>query len=417
MGANLTDGFEHYYRAGAERVESAFENGLIILDTNILLNVLRFSPSAREELVGVLESVASRTRVPYQIAVEYNRNRVRVVTERKKELSAASNEIDEIRQSARSLFRRLRDRRFLHGEEILKLENSIDSFVRALEDASASALGQYDLDPASLVGEIDPFTHRLSQAFSGRVAERPNDELREEDLREATRRREAKIAPGFKDEAGGDYLWWAEVLRMPELSGKPLVIVSDDVAKGDWLFEEHGISVGPQAVLYEDVRKAGGTDLVLLTTRGLLEITERIGFSQVSEATIEESEKVLAKGGVAWPQAAYVELLRLLDLKGYETRVRVIRAAAFEGGYLDREAVYHIAGLDEADRSLRQFATPVQRLSTQLQDDGILPDGVTNALKAEYSGPGKAIGYSVPWEFNSFERRDRNLNEGDEAEG
>ena len=404
MGATLTEGFEYYFRPTVQRVDSAFRDGLLVIDTNILLNVMRYSPPAREELLRVLEWISDRVVIPHQVAREYNRNRVKVVTDRRKELSDVADEIDELRANIRRVVGKLRDRRLLHGEELSVFDASAGAFSASLQDASSSASGQYDLDPARLVGSMDELTKKLSEIFSGRVLDPSPEDVVENDRREAARRKEEKLAPGYKDQAGGDYLWWAEVLRLPEISGLPLVVISDDAAKGDWRFEEHGISIGPQEILFEDVRRVDGTDLILLTTRDLFEVARRAGFGQVSDATIEESEKVISERRSEWSEKAYRELLRTLYAEGYDSRADVIRAAASAGGYLERSQIYEIAGLNEENRSLRRFATPVMRISLALVNHGVLSEDAPDALKAEYSGPGKAEGYSVPWEFGGFER-------------
>lgn len=70
MGVNLTDGFDQYYRPDSEREKRAFDGGLIVLDANVLLHVLRYSPTAREELLGVIEVVADRCLIPHQVDEE-----------------------------------------------------------------------------------------------------------------------------------------------------------------------------------------------------------------------------------------------------------------------------------------------------------------------------------------------------------
>lgn len=404
MTVNLTDGFDQFYRPVPEREKQAFDDGLIVLDANVLLHVMRYSPTAREELLGVIEAVADRCFVPHQIALEYNRNRVRVVADRRNELDAAATEIDDIRSKVRRVVNNLRERRTLGQDEVRTLEGAVSDFFAALETASSNAADQYDLDADRLVGQVDEWTTRLERALTGKVAPPPEVDVHEKDVAEADRRREEGLAPGFKDKVGGDYLWWAEVMRCDRLPGRPLVVVSDDAAKGDWRYEVRGIPTGPHSILTDDVRHAGGTDLVLLTTRDLLRLAEGAGASRVSESTLAESEKVLAERHVPWTLAGYIALIRSLAGDGYTNRLAVIRSASEAGGHLDRSDVYEIIGASEDERSLRQFATPVQRLTAALIEEGVVSSGVEAALWAEYDGPGKAIGYSTPSEFVPFER-------------
>lgn len=405
MATGLTDGFDHHYRPEDSRVREAFESGLIVLDTNVLLNVLRYSPVAREELMQVLGGIADRCFVPHQVAVEYNRNRVRVVSDRHKELEEAAAEIGSIRSKVQAVVNNIRHRRTLASEDIHLLEGSVTTFFSALQRASNDAADLYDLDPDHMVGAKDPWTAQLDRLLTGRVGEKPSDEDLAQDVAEAERRKAERLAPGFKDDGPGDYLWWAEVLRHPELKGRPLLVVSDDAAKGDWRFEERGITVGPQPILVEDLRLAGGLDLILLTTRDLLQLVEAITPNRVSAETIEESEKVLVARHSPWTFDAYTELLDTLDGEGYGDRTQAIETAAQNGGFATRDDIYKVLGQDEEARSLRHFATPVQRVARGLIEEGLLSPHAISPLEAEYDGPGKTIGYSTPPEFVEFHER------------
>ncbi|MGJ4844848.1 PIN-like domain-containing protein [Leifsonia sp. Le1] len=404
MGMNLTDGFDQFFRPDPERVKAAFSSGLIVLDTNVLLNIFRYSPSAREELLTVIESISSQCFVPHQVAAEFNAGRVGVVVDRRKELNEVSTAIDKVRTTTRTLLKRMRERRMVAAQETQQLEDSLTEFIERLRSAADDALKQYDLDPAKLVGNLDPWTIRLNDALRGKVAPRPSDDLLKADTAEAARRREQEIAPGFRDTEGGDYLWWAEVMRCPEIKSKPLLVVSDDFAKGDWWYEQHGISIGPQSALIDDVLKAGGSEIFLLTTHKLLELAEDVRAIQVSDATLAESQKALTSRAAEWTLAAYAELIYALEDEGYLMQAKVLRAAAANGGHLERDSVYEIAGLSEADRSLRQFATPVLRLTRILEDRGAVPQDLPEALTAVYEGPGRAVAYSVPTAFVEYEQ-------------
>lgn len=405
MAARLTDGFGHYFRPDPGRVRDAFEKGIIVLDTNVLLNVLRYSPAARTELLEVLASIADRCFVPHQVAVEYNRNRVRVVADRHKELEDAASEIGSIRSKVRTVVNNLSNRRTLSISDIEQLEKSVSDFFAALEEAQNEAAEKYDLSPDEMVGKKDLWTVRLEDILQGLVGDKPEDEVLAKDLIEGERRKSEKLAPGFKDDKPGDYLWWAEALRHPDLKGRALVVVSDDAAKGDWRFEERGFALGPHPILIDDVSRSGGADLVLLTTRDLLKLVGELNPDKVSEETLEESEKVLAARQSSWTFDAFERLLAILDAEGYADRAVAIVTAASQDGFVDRDEIYRIIGSDEESRSLRHFATPVQRVMKTLIAEGNLPPHAPDALRAEYDGPGKTIGYSTPTEFVEFQGR------------
>ncbi|MGR6743169.1 PIN-like domain-containing protein [Microbacterium sp. F1-18] len=404
MDTNLLAGFDQYYRTSGEDQARLFEQSVIVFDTNVLLNVLRYSESARQELIDAIASVADRTFVPHQVAVEYNRNRVKVVSDRRAELDEVGNKSDEIRQSVSGLTNLLRRRRIVGDPDIETLEQASQAFLAVLNNTSQEALDKYDLEPDSLVGVVDDWTRRLDEALAGRVAAAPSSGDLEKDKEEAERRKAERLAPGFKDDAMGDYLWWAETLRWPQIVGKHLFIVSDDAAKGDWRFEQRGIAAGAHQVLIDDARNAGAQTLTLLTTVDFLKVIEGRGQAVVSESTIAESEQVGQRDASPWRFEDYLSLIAGLERDGYGDRVEVIRTAAQTGGSILREAVYQLADMTEEDRSLRHFATPALRHARRIEVSDDAERSLSSPLSALYEGSGKTIGYEVPSEFVSFEK-------------
>jgi predicted nucleic acid-binding protein len=61
-----------------------WHEGLFVLDTNVLLNLYRYSDHAREELVEVFHSIEERLWLPYQVAEEYISCRLDVIHEKRK---------------------------------------------------------------------------------------------------------------------------------------------------------------------------------------------------------------------------------------------------------------------------------------------------------------------------------------------
>lgn len=403
MDTNLLAGFDQYYRTSEDAQAALFEESVLVFDTNVLLNVLRYSESARQELIDAIASVADRTFVPHQVAVEYNRNRVKVVSDRRGELDEVGNKSDEIRQSVSGLTSLLRRRRIVGDAEIERLEQASQAFLAVLDTTSQDALDKYDLEPDSLVGVVDDWTRRLDEVLAGRVAARPALEVLEKDREEAERRKVERLAPGFKDDAMGDYLWWAETLRWPNIVDKHLFIVSDDAAKGDWRFEQRSIVAGAHQILIDDARNAGAQTLTLLTTVDFLKVIEGRGQAVVSESTIAESEQVGKRNASPWRFEDYLSLIAGLERDGYGDRVEVIRTAAQSGGSILREAVYELADMTEEERSLRHFATPALRHARRIEVSDDAERNLTSPLSALYEGPGKTIGYEVPPEFVSFE--------------
>jgi hypothetical protein len=73
----------------------------------------------------------------------------------------------------------------------------------------------------------------------------------------------------------------------------------------------------------------------------------------------------------------------------------VIREAAGLGGAISREAVYNLCGYDET-RMLRGFTRPVNRITTDLQHEGILASTVLPMLTSLYPDDVRTSGFQIP---------------------
>jgi hypothetical protein len=237
------------------------------------------------------------------------------------------------------------------------------------------------------------------------VIKTPDEQLTADEI-EGARRQTERLAPGFKDKSNGDYIWWAEVLRHPELKGRVIMVVSDDATKGDWILKQRDLNAGPHSNLTNDVLAAGGLELVILSTSDLLEMVQRRDPDKVSTTTLEESRDTLDQTRATWSRGAYESLLSALRSSGNADRADVIVEAARSDGFISRDKLYEIIKQDEDTRSLRQFATPARNAMSTLIHEGAVPERAQDPMRAEYTGPGKAIGHSVPDEFIDFARGD-----------
>ncbi len=89
------------------------------------------------------------------------------------------------------------------------------------------------------------------------------------------------------------------------------------------------------------------------------------------------------------------ELLRRLDSEGWK-HGDVIRHAAENFGFVERAAIYEIARYND-ERMLRGYTRPVNRITKDLQEAGIVQAGVTPMLQPVYVDV-KAAGFKIPGE-------------------
>jgi hypothetical protein len=92
--ASLRDQFQHFYAPDEDAIVAALQTGLVTPDANVLLNLYRFQAGARDELFGALEKVGDRLWIPYQVGLEFHRNRLNVIAEQEAYFSKTEQEFN-----------------------------------------------------------------------------------------------------------------------------------------------------------------------------------------------------------------------------------------------------------------------------------------------------------------------------------
>jgi hypothetical protein len=75
----FTDALRGYRPLSDEDARNVWDTCVFCLDTNVLLNVYRYSEESRNEFLGVVAAIKGRLFVPGTVAHEFARNRAKVI--------------------------------------------------------------------------------------------------------------------------------------------------------------------------------------------------------------------------------------------------------------------------------------------------------------------------------------------------
>ena len=78
---NMFKQYNYFYTQ--EEYKDIWENALFVFDTNTLLNLYRYQEDTRDEFLKVLGIISDRIWIPYHVALEFQRNRLIVISEQK----------------------------------------------------------------------------------------------------------------------------------------------------------------------------------------------------------------------------------------------------------------------------------------------------------------------------------------------
>ena len=66
--------FEQYTLSDNE-IKAILENGILVFDTNVLLNLYSYTKSTKEEVLNIMKKYKNRLWMPYQVGWEFFNNR------------------------------------------------------------------------------------------------------------------------------------------------------------------------------------------------------------------------------------------------------------------------------------------------------------------------------------------------------
>ena len=391
-------------QTGAD-LEHAVRCGLFSVDANVLLNFYRYSPSARDALVSLLDALGDRVWVSHQAGREFWRNRMSALDER----SAATNQLlEQLGKSGSTIDAAI----VAWAKRTAAAAETVAGLRRGIEDAISGARVGVENETAEEVAfaydpSNDPNVTALGRILEGRVGEALDQAEHAKALAEGERRCQEGIPPGFRDAeksegtsadgGAGDYLVWYQSLKEAKARALPLVILTGD-EKDDWWWRHRGAFLGPREELSQECAEIAGVSLYMLRPAQLLQYAKVLNV-EVSDATVGEVDRATAKDSQKWTKRGVDELLRRLDAEGVP-HGDVIRAAAKAGGVIQRLALFEVAGYPE-DRMLRGFTRPPNRITRDLQSAGIVEEGVSDVLTPEYEGV-TAERFRIPDEVTSI---------------
>jgi hypothetical protein len=387
-----------------QELDEALRVALVVIDTNVLLNLYRYNESTRDDLLEVLQKVGGRLWVPHQVMKEFWRNRVGVLASRGSGTVQALDALgkqqrasaDAIRQWAKSVAAEAEFQgRLLGKTEALYTE--LEDEIRAQAPASSQGAG----------GVLsDPVLDELHDLLAGKVGRKPTANEWEAAVKEGNERAARHEPPGYLDAekadsdlpegAAGDYLVWLQATDEGTRRDLDLLLITGD-EKEDWWWRYRSEFLGPRIELVAEYKARDGRQLYMMRPIDLLKRSSALQVS-VRQESVEDVERVSRESQrPVWSATGVALLLDRLETEGRE-QADVIRVAASQGGTINREDVYAISGYDD-DRMLRGFTLPTARITLDLQQDGIVAEGVDPVLTTIYRGGVKAAAFRIPAEM------------------
>lgn len=235
--------FVEYYTYSEEELRNIWEKGIIVLDTNALLYLYRCTNDTRKEFISILQKYKEQLWMPYQVALEYHRNRKNVISKANRDYKSLNKTVDD---AFNSLLSKLSIDSFPLGINREAIKKCIDGCKKKVEKEVNLGWNSYPD-----FSKVDEVLDNITSLYENRVGDDFSSVQLKEIYAEGKHRYNNKIPPGYCDqkEKGknnsdtgelfderrlyGDLLIWKAVIEKAHTEHKHIVFVTNDL-KEDW---------------------------------------------------------------------------------------------------------------------------------------------------------------------------------------
>lgn len=332
MGEHMRKTFPGYYRPSEEEFRKLWGKCLFVLDANVLLNLYRYSEETRKKLIGILEQVESRIWVPHQAALEYQRNRLEVISAQREAYKQIGQLLDDTAKKLEAQLRSYKRHPLIDAEKLL-------ASVREVLNAQAGELETVRQKHPDLVDK-DLVREALTKLLDGKVGPPYTDDRMKQIFKDGEDRYAKSRPPGYKDaktkegdKAFGDLVLWYQVMDKAASDKVPIIIVTDDV-KEDWWWRHEGRIVGPNPDLVAEIRGKADVAFYMYVSDQFMEYARQYLKQNIDQQAIDEIREIRKHD--EWQRMEVERFLRIQENRMQEFSSE-LHALASEIGHVRSE--------------------------------------------------------------------------------
>lgn len=272
--------FKEYSPLTQDEIDELWGKSIFAFDTNVLLNLYRYSKDTSTKFIEIIDQLGDRVWLPYHVGLEYNKNRLTVISEQKKCYSDFEKKIDNLIEDVKNSNRNP----FLSDE----LLNKLQSIKGEIKEEVNSKIDYYE---GCLVE--DEIFNKINLVFKNKVGNSFNTDDIKKIHNEGDKRYKDKIPPGYKDstkpenERFGDLIIWKQLIAKAKEDNKFIIFILDD-NKEDWWLEHQGRTISPRPELLREFRTETGGNCHFYKPFQFLEFSNKYLNSKISTEIIEE---------------------------------------------------------------------------------------------------------------------------------
>lgn len=249
----MINAIKEYLGCSNKEKEEIWNTGVFVFDTNILLNLYRYSSKTRNQLFDAFTALKERIWLPFQVAKEFGEDRRKVILDTVKKYEVIYKQMQDLLGNIT---------KELHIKETDKEKNRLQKYLFGwLEKNKKENLIVTDFSD-------DEILDKLLQIFDKKTGKGFSQEQLNEIKIEGQERFDKQIPPGYKDvkkgnifvdnNIYGDLIIWKEILAFAKENKKNIIFITDDRKEDWWDIGEAKQITGPRIELRKEFNEVTG---------------------------------------------------------------------------------------------------------------------------------------------------------------
>ncbi|MCB5226156.1 PIN domain-containing protein [Alishewanella sp. 16-MA] len=283
--------FPGYFQKSAQQIQATWDTGFIVFDTNIILNLYKYSESTRSELLEIMDKFQERLWLPNQVAFEYLNNRFTVISDQAKQYSETSKMIKSLEDNLSNK----RSHPFITG-------NGLRALNRVLERVRAE-LNESEKELINL-SRVDKILEKITELTDGRIGKDLIKSEYDQTFIEGATRYKDKIPPGYEDDAKGgkqpnfsgnrekfgDLIIWKQLITEAKSRMSDVILVTDDV-KEDWWLISNGKTIGVRPELTAEFESQTNKQFLMYNGFNFIKYAQEHLNVKISKSSLSEIQE------------------------------------------------------------------------------------------------------------------------------
>lgn len=275
----MRNSIREYIELNKQEKDILWNKAIFVFDTNVFLNLYRYSNNTRNQLIESLEWLKNRIWMPYQVALEFCKDRYKVIDE-------SNKRFEKLEKEAANLINNWQTELRLdtNDSDIKELKTHLNKWITNKKERNFLFTNVTD----------DIIFEKILELFEGKVGTPFSNEDKSKIELAGQKRYTDKTPPGYKDDKKqknkyGDLLIWTEILNHAKMQKVDIIYVTHD-QKEDWWNISSGKTIGPRTELRKEFYEKTGQKFHMYSMTAFLSYFIENKGKNIDKTTIDEVE-------------------------------------------------------------------------------------------------------------------------------